>query len=72
MKGFRYLGNRELVFGGGAIGTVADFAAGAGAGAGAGAAGSAGGAVEELGAGTGSKAVVLVITGEHFRSSVFS
>lgn len=68
MKGFRYLGNRELVFGGGAIGTVADLAAGA---AGAGAAGSAGGVSEALGAGAGagSKAAVLVITGEHFRSS---
>ena len=68
MKGFRYLGNRELVFAGGAIGTVADFAAVA-TGAGAGAAGSAGGAVEEFGAGAGSKGAVLVITGEHFRSS---
>ena len=65
MKGFRYLGNRELVFGGGAIRTVADFAAGA-AGAGA-----AGGGSEALGAGAGagSKGAVLVITGEHFRSS---
>ena len=65
MKGFRYLGNRELVFGGGAIRTVADFAAGAGTGA----AGSAGRAAEALGAGAGSKGAVLVITGEHFRSS---
>lgn len=76
MKGFRYLGNRELVFGGGAIGTVADFAAGAGGSAGgaaealgAGAAGSAGGAAETPGAGAGSKGAVLVITGEHFHSS---
>ena len=75
MKGFRYLGNRELVFGGGAIGTVADLAAGAAgagaAGAGAGTAGSAGGVSEALGAGAGagSKAAVLMITGEHFRSS---
>ena len=48
MKGFRYLGNRELVFGGGAIRTVADFAAVA---AGAGAAGSARSAAEVPGAG---------------------
>lgn len=66
MKRFRYLGNRELVFGGGAIGTVADFAAGA---AGAGAAGSAGGGAETPRARAGSKGAVLVITGEHFRSS---
>ena len=69
MKRFRYLGNRELVFGGGAIGTVADFAAGAAGAAGAGAAGSAGGGAETPRARAGSKGAVLVITGEHFRSS---